>query len=652
MKKNGKGVLTLLFILLLALGGCAAPGLQGPPEQPVPLSPVASPEAEALYKQAEQAFKSGQARHAIGLWERIIQRQPNTVLAAKSLNRLGEIYLAQGQYELAAQYFDYLVYAYSRWDGIGFAKLNQIRLHIQIGKTKPVPKEAALLWDSTADPDVRAGLALLMIGFEAAAGDIEAAFDWSSKGFSAAATPETKKALSDETVKALARADEAMVRKLYKKNPSVFMKAFLDYRYAGIEIQKGQEEKGLELLRAALSQNSGHPLAPQIQAALKGTKAPVPVVVTPGKTRSSELPLNSERIGVLVPLNGPNAKYGDMVVRGLNIAVSDWNDRFPDQKVTLVIKDAGAETAVAEQSFEEMTKKDGVLAAIGPLGSQATKAVGPLAARDGVPLLALTQKDDEAATPYVMHAFIDSGDLVRTLVRYCREKLKFERFATLYPDDRYGQRLSKVFSEVVQELGGTVIASASYKEKSTAFQEPLQKLMNIAKKNAPLSATEGTPFEALFIPDQVQSVSLVAPQLPYNNIVGVSLLGTNLWSEAPLVQAGGVYVEQALFATSFYPESQNPIVTAFREKYEALYNAAPSYLEAQAYDSLILLLQSRSAASRAGGSVSREAVFQTLMQTKDFKGVAGTYTVSPKGDLIRQYSILRVVNGQLTLVQP
>jgi ABC-type branched-subunit amino acid transport system substrate-binding protein len=194
-----------------------------------------------------------------------------------------------------------------------------------------------------------------------------------------------------------------------------------------------------------------------------------------------------------------------------------------------------------------------------------------------------------------------------------------------------------------------MMASASYLEKSTDFTGPLQKLMNIAKKNAPLSATEGTPFDALFIPDQVSAVSLIAPQLPYNNIVGVTLLGTNLWSEAPLVQAGGVYVDQALFATSFYSESQNPQVKSFTEKFSSVYNAKPTYLEAQAYDALMMLLHARSSSE---GTQDRNSLFQNLLQMKRFHGVAGNYTVNPQGDLERQYSILQVVNGALNQVYP
>ena len=392
-------------------------------------------------------------------------------------------------------------------------------------------------------------------------------------------------------------------------------------------------------MRAILAQNPGHPLSTEIQAAIRGTKV-----------AGAALPLSPDKIGVMVPLNGPNSKYGDMVVRGLNLAVSDWGESHPDQKVTLVIKDAGSEPDTAARSFNDLARKDGVLAIVGPLGVQANKTVVPLANRDGIPLLSLTQKEDEAQdNSFVLHVFIDSRDLVRTLVRYCREKLKYERFACLFPDDRYGQRLSKIFSETVQEQGGTMIASASYKEKSTDFTEPLQKLMTIAKKNSPLSVTEGTPFEALFIPDQVSTTALIAPQLPYNNIVGVTLLGTNLWSEAPLVQAGGVYVDGALFATAFFPESQNPRVKTFSDRFSSLYGSLPSYLEAQAYDALTMLLQAKAVSK---GTLDRNTVFQNLLQAKDFKGVAGTYTVNPKGDLERQYTILQVGNGSLNQVYP
>jgi ABC-type branched-subunit amino acid transport system substrate-binding protein len=626
----------LLLIVPMVLSGC---GENPPPDLSASFTSVSPQAALDLYSRAEEAYRAGNVPSALGMWERIVQKYPSTAVAAQALNRIGEIYLAQGQPDVAAKYFDYLVYAYPAWDGFAAAKLNQLRVMVQTGRTKQVIKEAVPLWEQAANhPEVRFELAQLMIGIAASENDIETAFDWSSSGFAVAGTQEQKESLAKQTKEVLDRADEGLIKRLYKKNPPDFMKVFLDLRYAEIQIAKGQDGQVREQLKTVLAQNPGHPLAPQILAVIRGSRV-----------TQAGIPLNANKIGVMVPLNGPNSKYGDMVIRGLNLAVSDWREAHPGQNITLVVKDPGSERETAEQSFKELVRKDGVLAIVGPLGAQANKNVAPLANRDGIPLLSMAQKEDDAADEtFVLHLLIDSRDLVRTLVHYCRDKLKYERFACLFPDDRYGQRLSKIFAESVQKQGGTMMASASYMEKSTDFSESLQKLMNIAKKNAPMS-TEGTPFEALFIPDQVSTVSLLAPQLPYNNVVGVTLLGTNLWSEAPLVQAGGVYVDQALFATSFYPEGRSTEAKTFSEKFQSTYNSTPTYLEAQAYDGLMMLLSARSA---PGGAEDRNALFENLLHMKHFRGVAGTYTINSNGDLERQYTVLQVVNGSLNQVYP
>lgn len=636
-----KGGWAFCLVVLTILTGCAGGGKKAPPDLSASFTTVTPPRAGEMYQKAEDRYRAGDFPGAMGLWDRIIKEFPGTAVAARSMNKMGEAYLAQDRLDLASRYFDYLVYEYPSWEGAPVARLNQLRVLARMGRQKEVMKEAVKLWrESEGRPGVRFGLAKLMIEIYNQRNDVETAFDWCTSGFRAAQTPEQKTTLADLTKRTLARADKDVLSSLYKKKPSDFMKVFLDYRYAQILAAAGNKDEARRLLAQDLAQNPGHPLSDDLRAAIRG----VGVVVT-------GLPLNSARIGVMVPLKGPNSVYGDMVVRGLNMALSDWRSSHPGEDITLDVKDAGLDPDTAAQSYNELVKKDGVLAIVGPLGAQANRTVIPMANREGVPLLSLTQKEKgTSGDTFVLHAFIDSGDLVNTLVRYCREKLNFKRFACLYPDDRYGQNLAKIFAETVQKNGGQMMASASYMEKSTDFTQSLKTLMDIAKKNDPLTSINGTPFEALFIPDQVSTVSLIAPQLPYNNIVGVTLLGTNLWSEPSLVQSGGVYVDHALFATAFYQQSNSPKVQAFEKAYEALYHSSPSYLEAQAYDALTMLLQARSA---QGGAESRNALFENLVETaKNFSGVTGNYTITPGGDLARQYSIFQVRSGSLEQVYP
>lgn len=633
-----------LFPVMLAvalLSGCAS-GPQPPAEAP-PLpgySEVPSPQAEALWRQAEQAQKTGNTAQAANLWERIVQSYPNNAMAARALGRLGSFYLEQGQAERALQYFDYLLYTYPRWSGVNQAKLDRLRALYAAGRKKEVERDAMPLWDAAAgQAEVQAGLGALMTDFYASQGDFETAFDWASAGFSVARSPQENKALTEATLRLLGGLKEGGVKKLFKKNPTDFMRVFLEYRLVQIDTEKGQGDAGKERLRALLAQNPSHPLNGQIQTSIRGTRT----AAEPGAR------VNPGVVGCLLPLNGPYAKYGDVVMKGLNLAANDWNEKHPSEQVTLVVKDTQTEPESAARSFEELVKKDSPVAVIGPLGAQQAAAVIPAANKSGVPLLTLTQKEEGAGDDsFVVHVFLDNRQMIKTLVRYCREKLGLTRFAALYPEDRYGQKISKVFAEVVQELGGNLLASVSYKQKTTDFKEPITKLMTIAKKNAPPSGTETTPFEALFLPDQVQTVSMIAPQLPYNNVVGVTLLGTNLWSEGPIAQAGDVYLDQALFATPYYPDSQSPRVRSFREKYEAAYQATPSYLEAQAYDALTLLLQARS--NLPSGAADRSQLMQSLLGMKGFQGVAGVYSFDPNGDLERNYQLLQVSNGQVVQV--
>ena len=610
----------------------------------IKLTTTTPAEADKLWQQAEKAQKGGNVTAAIASWERIIKSYPNYAIAAKSYYTIGNIYLGQGQAEKALQYFDYLIYYYPGWEGIGLAKLDRMRAWSTTGRQKQVIKDAVPLWESSnSNPEVQVGLSSLMAGIYGGNGDVSAGFAWLTSGFGVARTPEEKKTLTQATVNLLNGADSNTIQGLLKKNPPEFMKVFLYYRLAQIDAQKGRSDAAQQSLQELLSRNPTHPLASEIQGGIREAAVPVPV---PTETATQ---VNPERVGCLLPLNGPYAKYGDMVLKGLNLASETWNEEHPQQRVTLVVKDAQTDPDLAVKSLESLAKEDGVMAVIGPLGTQSAKAVAPMASKWGIPLMTLTQQDDQAeGNRYVVHVFLDNRDLVRTLVSYCKDRLGATRFAVLYPDDRYGQNLSKIFSEAVKDAGGSLLASVSYKDKSTDFREPIEKLLNIAKKNSPPTGVETTPFDVLFVPDQVQTVALIAPQLPYNNVVGVTLLGTNLWGEAPLVQAGGVYVERAVFATPFMADSQNRNVKAFREKFEAKYNAPPSYLEAQAYDALMLFLQARSGFDHE--VKDRASLFRNLLQIHDFEGVAGTYSFNQKGELDREYMLFQVVNGQLVQI--
>jgi len=643
----------LLVSIAAALMSCSTP--QPRPSVLVPPSVFNQPpppEAKALWQQAEKQRASGRTGDAVVTLEGVAQNYPKNAIAAQALAQLGRIYLDQKQPNKALKYIEYLLHTYPQWDGFEGAQLDWLRAQWARGEKKLVLTQGRDLQQSFYRSSDRVNLSLFMADCDRQTGDIENGLGWLAYGFTNAQSQEERNSLNNAALSLLQNTNRAAAQQLLQKKPSDITRVFLEFRLAQLDVQGGQEDEARQRLLNLLTQHPNHPLVPEIQALLKriasGKRQPLGSGPAPAKTQ--DIPLDPYRIGCLLPLNGEYAAYGNQVLRGLSLMVQEYNEQHPQRNISLVVKDMKNDPALAVKGFQELTRDQGVLAIVGPLSATAVQALLTPANQMGVPILALTQQTDETpSTPYVLHIFLNERRMVRKLIQYCRTNLKLSHFATLYPNDRYGQKLAKLFAEEVKGSGGSLLASVTYNPEATDFNEPIQKLIKLATQSASAgqSASKAAPFDALFIPDKARTVALIAPQLPYYNVVGVRLLGTNLWSNPELLEAGGIYVEQALFPEAFFAESQVPKVQRFKEQFQETYKVAPTYLEAQAYDALSLLLL---ALDQTPVPILRGSVWDRLFQIKNYRGLTGTYSFAPDGSLERNYMILEIDNGAVSQV--
>ncbi|MGD9504902.1 MAG: penicillin-binding protein activator [Syntrophobacteraceae bacterium] len=631
----------LLAFVVPLLASCQAPKRQSTADIPAAVFNAPAPrEADAQLQQALKEKTDGNIGSAVARLETVAQTYPENAVAARALSELGNLAMEQGRADQSIKYFDYLLYMYPQWSGAPLARVDRLRALRLKGEKREVLKEALALWQSAGNsPDVQFPLSMLLTLAYLDDKDQPSAYDWLMYAASKADSPERREAVVRTTLDMVGGMDEPAVRKLMARNPVELIAVVLEYRLAQMETASGQSAKARERLTNLLPRTVDHPLATEIRQALGETPSAV------------KLPLHPERVGCLIPLSGPHESFGRMVMRGLAMAAEEWNGSHPNQPVNLVLKDTQTQPEVAARALDELAKENGVFAVVGLLSKQSIESLSPVVSKLGMPLLTMTQKDETAPNPYVFHVFLDKEDMVRAEVRHCKEKLGCNKFAALYPAGRYGESLENVFDKVVHEVGGNFVASASYEPNSTDFREPIQKLIQMSQKNDPVPTPNSIPFDALFIPDESQTVALIAPQLPYYNLVGVTLLGTNIWGESPPInEVGGVYVEKAMFATPFHPESKSPVMQAFVEKFKGLYQSTPSYLEAQAYDAMKLFLMARSRLS--GSSMQRTALIQNLLQIKGYDGVTGKLSFAPTGELDRTYLLMQVQGGKLVQVSP
>jgi outer membrane PBP1 activator LpoA protein len=167
-------------------------------------------------------------------------------------------------------------------------------------------------------------------------------------------------------------------------------------------------------------------------------------------------------IGVVLPLSGNFAAFGQEALRGILLAAGTFDAQLPIERrprVRIEIRDSGGSPGLAAAAVRELAQEEGVTAIIGPMLAKECEAAAVAAEVQGVPLLALTSRKEIAIDrSYVFRVRTMPSDEVQALADHAMRELEAQRFAILYPRDAYGTGVSGLFWEAVEQRGGQVVA--------------------------------------------------------------------------------------------------------------------------------------------------------------------------------------------------
>jgi len=186
-------------------------------------------------------------------------------------------------------------------------------------------------------------------------------------------------------------------------------------------------------------------------------------------------------------------------------------------------------------------------------------------------------------------------------------------FAVLAPENDYGKSVAAAFVQAVSAGGGHVETKVTYPAKTESFANFAGKL--------------GGSWDALFVPDQAETLALIVPALatagkvpkPFDykkKVTGgraILLLSTAEGLTNAFLTAGR-HAEGALLAPGFYPDDSDPQLKPFVDRFTGTFGRSPSSVEAYAYDAAQL-------AAAVGGS-GRAALVNQLAQG-ELAGVTG-----------------------------
>lgn len=253
----------------------------------------------------------------------------------------------------------------------------------------------------------------------------------------------------------------------------------------------------------------------------------------PDSSAALAIPAAPKRIAVMLPLDGAAANAGRAVRDGITAA---WLADGRADKPVIEIYDASANTALA--AFDRALG-DGAELVVGPLEKPAVDAIlkrGP----PPLPMIALNQTgDDMAALPHVVQFALAPEDEARGAAERARADGHLRAWA-LTPDDQWGERVYRAFSERWQELGGSIVNHVTYSNNTRDFATPVKQLLDIegsARRAADVEktlkrevVTEPQPSmgaDMLFLAAFSLQARQIQPQLRFFGVRELSIYSTS-----------------------------------------------------------------------------------------------------------------------------
>ena len=441
----------------------------------------------------------------------------------------------------------------------------------------------------------------------------------------------------------------AQLEEVAKNSDYGFARGNALFRLGEIHLDQKKKSEALKYFASVVDFLPGSDLASRAQEIMQQVEASERV--------------ETQTIGVVLPLTGKNAPVGQRALRGLQMGLGL---HMPGSIFKLAVMDSEGNPDSARRGVERLVREDSVIAIVGSLLSKTASAVAAKSDELGVPTIALSQKAGLTEIGNsVFRNSLTSEMQVQALVRTAIDDLGMKRFAILYPNDAYGVEFSNIFWDTVLARGGRITAVQAYSNKETDFRLVIQRLVGTyygearqeefysrlkelkssdKKKSFREAKAENilpplVDFDAVFIPDGVKAMGQIAAMLSYNEVKNIKLLGTNLWNTKDTPRRGGNFANNLIFVDSLAPQHSN---SRFLTEYRSLFKEEPTLIEVQAYDAGLILRQLIST-----GISHREELTKSLNDLRQFKGALGVLNMNADREVERPVTALTVEKGEI-----
>jgi ABC-type branched-subunit amino acid transport system substrate-binding protein len=280
---------------------------------------------------------------------------------------------------------------------------------------------------------------------------------------------------------------------------------------------------------------------------------------------------HSGRIGLILPLTGPNAKFSNYVISGMRAAFREAGKSF-EQNV--ILKDSGSTPSGMTRGLAELIVRDQVGVVIGGFNHSEAEILAKWSDKLFLPVVLLNRdRDLTKASRYAFMVYPDELRLADALVQGMAER-RLKRVAILKPTSGKADKVIEYFKQSIVAAGGEVVTELPYtpgsfetmqdaafklfKMSMTGREEEFKAAYKKAQEDAEANGEAFNAkmvylkpiidFDAVFIPDDFRTIRYFIKIFRYNRVERVTMIGNHEWRSPALIEPYDDFLSGSIFA--------------------------------------------------------------------------------------------------------
>ncbi|NPA50329.1 MAG: ABC transporter substrate-binding protein [Epsilonproteobacteria bacterium] len=342
------------------------------------------------------------------------------------------------------------------------------------------------------------------------------------------------------------------------------------------------------------------------------------------------------KIGVILPLTGPIAAFGQTSKAGLDIAYEKNHKLKNGDEVKLVVLDDRGDKVEAATAAKRLISKDGVTVILGEVASSNSMAIAPIAEKNKTPMIthASTNPRVTKGKKYVTRAcFIDPFQGA-VMAKYALDNGLKKAVVVTDAKQDYSVGLSKAFKKAYTAGGGKILKTVLINSGDKDFNA---QVAAIKAANPDIVAFTGYYPEAALLVKQARAMGVKTP------FIGADGVGF-----PELIKIAGKAAEGFMYTDHFNEAAaKSPEAKAYVEAYHKKYNKPADSMGALAADAYGMIISAMNKCiDEKKAPTDKECVNNNLRHTKGYKGITGVITINENGDAVKSAVVNEVKDGK------